>query len=55
MALFGLILLCTSVQAQFGFFEQMFGGGRDHEEPQQEASSDSSWYQRNYDGSMLIN
>jgi len=42
-----LLALCFSVSAQFQFFEQMFGGGQQHQEPQN-MPSDSSWYRENY-------
>jgi hypothetical protein len=46
-----LLAFLTSVaQAQFGFFDQMFGGGQ-QQEPQrpQNVPSDSSIYQSNFD------
>jgi hypothetical protein len=53
VALLGL-LLAAAAQAQFQFFEQMFGGGQQqqqhHSHNQQNVASDSSWYQRTYDG-----
>jgi hypothetical protein len=53
-ALWALILLVSAAQAQFQFFEHMFGGnqGQGHQQggEQQEASSDSEWYQRTWDG-----
>jgi hypothetical protein len=41
--------------AQFGFFDQMFGGGggHQHQEPQN-VRSDSSWYQAQYEAGMLL-
>jgi hypothetical protein len=52
-ALWALILLVSAAQAQFQFFEHMFGGnqGQGHQQggEQQEASSDSEWYQRTWD------
>lgn len=43
--------LFHSVSAQFGFFDQMFGGGQQQQQPEQPQNmpSDSSWYQRNVD------
>ncbi|KAL1974732.1 hypothetical protein VTN31DRAFT_4936 [Thermomyces dupontii] len=42
-----LFLFIASAHAQFGsFFEQMFGGG--HPGGQQEAASDSAWYQQQW-------
>ena len=40
--------------AQFGFFDQMFGGGggQQHQEPQN-VRSDASWYQAQYEAGML--
>jgi hypothetical protein len=58
MARFQIILgvmatwfLATS--AQFGFFDQMFGGQQQqqHQEPQN-VRSDASWYQAQYEGGM---
>lgn len=50
-AIWTLFLLISTAQAQFQFFEQMFGGGSQQGHPQeQEASSDSSWYQRTWEG-----
>lgn len=53
-ALWALILLISAAQAQFQFFEHMFGGGHqeDHHHHQQDVSSDSSWYQRTWEGGM---
>ncbi|KAH8702286.1 hypothetical protein BGW36DRAFT_405094 [Talaromyces proteolyticus] len=49
--LWSLFLLMTAVQAQFQFFEQMFGGNQQHgHQGEQEAASDSSWYQRTWEG-----
>ncbi|KAF2260624.1 hypothetical protein CC78DRAFT_536289 [Lojkania enalia] len=36
------------VKAQFGFFDQMFGGGGRQQEPQ-DVRSDSSWYAQQYE------
>lgn len=44
-----LLTLSVSVSAQFQFFEQMFGGGGGHAEPQN-VRSDSEWYRQQYDG-----
>lgn len=55
--LLGLLLLSTTARAQFQFFEQMFGGGRDEgqeEQGQKNTPSDSAWYQRNYESGMLL-
>ena len=61
--LWTLFLLASAVQAQFQFFEQMFGGvggpgqGRQQQAAQDEPS-DPSWYQKNWEngeiGSVLI-
>jgi hypothetical protein len=54
-AIWALLLLITSAQAQFQFFEQMFGGGSQQgRQQEQEASSDSTWYQRTWDGGENI-
>ncbi|BDD58689.1 Long chronological lifespan protein 2 [Monascus purpureus] len=50
-ALWALLLLATFAQAQFQFFEHMFGGGQHQEHQHQgakDASSDSSWYQKQW-------
>ncbi|TPX08678.1 uncharacterized protein E0L32_009867 [Thyridium curvatum] len=52
-----LVFFLGSANAQFGFFEQMFGGqdgghghGHGHQHQQQQnVPSDSSWYQANVD------
>lgn len=51
-AIWTLFLLISTAQAQFQFFEHMFsGGGSQGGHPQeQEASSDSAWYQRTWEG-----
>lgn len=52
-SLWALLLLASVAQAQFQFFENMFGGGHQHERAQQETQnvpSDSSWYQKTWDG-----
>lgn len=47
------LLLCAlagSVHAQFGFFEQMFGGQQQqHQQPAQNVPSDASFYRANYE------
>ncbi|KAF6804122.1 hypothetical protein CMUS01_14922 [Colletotrichum musicola] len=45
-----LLTLISSTQAQFGFFEQMFGGQQQQQQPQN-VPSDPSQYQQRYDGS----
>ncbi|GJC87695.1 long chronological lifespan protein 2 [Colletotrichum liriopes] len=45
-----LLTLISSAQAQFGFFEQMFGGQQQQQQPQN-VPSDPSQYQERYDGS----
>lgn len=49
---FFLTLWIGSASAQFGFFDQMFGGGgHGHQQQQQQnVRSDSSWYQAQYEG-----
>lgn len=52
MHLFALLLLLAStVTAQFQFFEQMFGGqgGHHHQSQPQNMPSDASWYQQQYE------
>ena len=45
-----LFALLGSVQAQFGFFEQMFGGQQQQQQQQpQNAPSDSKWYRQQYE------
>jgi hypothetical protein len=48
--------LFLTATAQFGFFDQMFGGGggHQHQEPQN-VRSDSSWYQAQYEAGTLLN
>lgn len=56
-AFWALLLFISTVQAQFQFFEHMFGGGQQqehHQQEQQDVASDSSWYQRTWDGGMLV-
>ena len=48
-----LLLLATFAQAQFQFFEQMFGGSRMHQQGPQNAASDSSRYQKQWKESMF--
>jgi hypothetical protein len=46
------LLLCAligSANAQFQFFEQMFGGGHQHQQQPQNVPSDSSIYRANYE------
>ncbi|RYN27426.1 hypothetical protein AA0113_g7441 [Alternaria arborescens] len=51
LAVLASFIWCSS--AQFGFFDQMFGGGggQQHQEPQN-VRSDSSWYQAQYEGAQ---
>lgn len=46
-----LFLLASMAQAQFQFFEQMFGGGGGprQQQPAQDEPSDPSWYQKNWE------
>ncbi|KAI1263539.1 hypothetical protein F5Y18DRAFT_428808 [Xylariaceae sp. FL1019] len=45
-----LLGLFTSLaHAQFGFFDQMFGGGHQQEQQPQNVASDSSFYQQHFD------
>ncbi|KAI9757512.1 MAG: Long chronological lifespan protein 2 [Chaenotheca gracillima] len=46
------VLLLSSANAQFQFFEQMFQGGQQEPQPQNVAS-DSSWYQQNYESDKV--
>jgi hypothetical protein len=46
LLILGLVGLST---AQFGFFEQMFGGQEHHHRPQN-VPSDAAPYRQNYDG-----
>ncbi|KLJ11974.1 hypothetical protein EMPG_09615 [Blastomyces silverae] len=49
--LLGFLFLATGARAQFQFFEQMFGGGQQQQESREHnVPSDSTWYQRTYDG-----
>lgn len=52
--LWALLLLATFAQAQFQFFEQMFGGGHTQQQGPQNAASDSSRYQKLWKESMLF-
>lgn len=54
VSLWAVLLLVATAQAQFQFFEQMFGGARQehHQQEQQNVPSDSSWYQRHWEGGM---
>lgn len=59
LASFGaLLLLVSAAQAQFQFFEHMFGGGggqqQQHQQDQHNVPSDSAWYQRTWDGGMSV-
>lgn len=52
-AIWTLFLLISTAQAQFQFFDHMFGGGGGSQgghAQEQEASSDSAWYQRTWEG-----
>ncbi|KAJ4293558.1 Long chronological lifespan protein 2 [Kalmusia sp. IMI 367209] len=45
-------LLIANVNAQFGFFDQMFGGQQQqqqHHQQQQNVRSDAAWYQSQYE------
>ncbi|KAJ9307585.1 hypothetical protein DTO217A2_2819 [Paecilomyces variotii] len=57
VSLWALLLLVAAAQAQFQFFEQMFGGARQehHQQEQQNVPSDSSWYQRHWEGARCSN
>ena len=51
-ALWALLLLASVAQAQFQFFEHMFGGGSQREHANQDSQnvpSDSSRYQRQWE------
>jgi hypothetical protein len=41
-----------SSSAQFGFFDQMFGGQQQQHQEPQNVRSDSSWYQAQYEGGV---
>lgn len=52
--LWALLVLASLAQAQFQFFEHMFGGGhqqQQHHRPQegQNVPSDSSWFRNNWE------
>jgi hypothetical protein len=53
-----LLLLILPINAQFQFFEQMFGGGGGghpgHQHQPQNMPSDSGWYQQQYENGMTI-
>lgn len=52
------LLLCAlvgSVHAQFGFFDQMFGGQQQHQQQPQNVPSDSTIYRANYERSYCSN
>jgi hypothetical protein len=55
-AIWTLFLLISTAQAQFQFFEHMFSGGgsQGSHAQEQEASSDSAWYQRTWEGGEQI-
>lgn len=56
-ALWALLLLASVAQAQFQFFEHMFGGGSQQERAQpdsQNVPSDSSRYQRQWESGKLF-
>ncbi|KAI9839047.1 MAG: Long chronological lifespan protein 2 [Sclerophora amabilis] len=51
-----LMLLVSSAHAQFQFFEQMFQGGGQAQEPEpQNVPSDSQWYQQTFEGARCSN
>ncbi|OXV09070.1 hypothetical protein Egran_03167 [Elaphomyces granulatus] len=54
--LWALLLFLSAARAQFQFFEQMFGGQQqEHHQPEQhDVPSDSSWYQRTWDGDTCV-
>ncbi|KAJ5463237.1 hypothetical protein N7475_008181 [Penicillium sp. IBT 31633x] len=56
-ALWALLLLVSVAQAQFNFFEQMFGGGEQQRQQQrsQNAPSDSGRYQQMWSGAQCDN
>jgi hypothetical protein len=47
-----LSIHAATVTAQFQFFEQMFGGQQQQQQPQNVAS-DSNWYRQNYEAGKL--
>lgn len=57
-ALWALLLLVSVAQAQFNFFDQMFGGGEQQQRQQQRsqnAPSDSDRYQQMWSGGKTRN
>ncbi|KAL8852424.1 MAG: hypothetical protein Q9221_002654 [Calogaya cf. arnoldii] len=54
--LLALTTLLPLTTAQFQFFEQMFSGGHQHQQPQQpqNVASDSEWYQQNYEAGTFF-
>lgn len=59
-ALWAFLLLATVAQAQFQFFEHMFGGGgggqrQARQEGHQDGPSDSSWYQDKWENGKSAN
>lgn len=52
------LLLASVAQAQFQFFEHMFGGGGPRQAQQQQQArdgpSDPSWYQEKWENSMIV-
>jgi hypothetical protein len=49
LLLLGLLLLVAGSQAQFQFFDQMFGGQqRAQPQEKQNVASDSKWYRETY-------
>ncbi|KAJ5145863.1 uncharacterized protein N7515_000427 [Penicillium bovifimosum] len=57
-ALWALLLIVSVAQAQFNFFDQMFGGGEQQQRQQQrsqQAASDSSRYQQMWAGAQCDN
>jgi hypothetical protein len=53
LQLLTILSLSLFASAQFGFFEQMFGGQQGHhhqqQQQQQNVASDSTWYKQNYE------
>lgn len=51
-----LLFLASVAQAQFQFFEHMFGGGHQehHQQNTQNSASDSARYQQLWEGSELL-
>jgi hypothetical protein len=56
-ALWALLLLVSVAQAQFNFFDQMFGGGEQQRQQQrsQKSPSDSDRYQQMWNGGKAQN